>query len=299
MASPWRMRTPSRSRSRPRTPASGAGDGRLCRGGRRRGTDAVHGSSGMPLGAPVAGRPGWPFAAKAGSSDPHRTVRRDGRRIRRSPSVAGSVPRRTTPAHALDVTPRRFDAPDEGTVGVHDPPFGSWTGRGRVSADRPGSAGRVSCRAGRPDGVAREASAMGLLDGKKALIFGVANDHSIAWGIAQALHAEGAFVGFSSVESLHRPAGPPARRAARVDLRRAVRRPGRRADRSGSSIAGATPMATSTSSSTPSPSPSARTSRARSSTRRATASPSPSTSPPTRSSRSSGRRGRCSTAVRA
>jgi enoyl-[acyl-carrier protein] reductase I len=43
---------------------------------------------------------------------------------------------------------------------------------------------------------------MGLLDGKKALIFGVANDHSIAWGIAKALHAEGAFVGFSSVESL-------------------------------------------------------------------------------------------------
>jgi enoyl-[acyl-carrier protein] reductase I len=43
---------------------------------------------------------------------------------------------------------------------------------------------------------------MGLLDGKTALIFGVANDHSIAWGIAQALHAEGATVGFSSVESL-------------------------------------------------------------------------------------------------
>ena len=43
---------------------------------------------------------------------------------------------------------------------------------------------------------------MGLLEGKKALIFGVANDHSIAWGIAQALHAEGATLGFSSVESL-------------------------------------------------------------------------------------------------
>ena len=43
---------------------------------------------------------------------------------------------------------------------------------------------------------------MGLLDGKKALIFGVANDHSIAWGIAQALHEAGATVGFSSVESL-------------------------------------------------------------------------------------------------
>ena len=43
---------------------------------------------------------------------------------------------------------------------------------------------------------------MGLLEGRKALIFGVANDHSIAWGIAQALHAEGATVGFSSIESL-------------------------------------------------------------------------------------------------
>ena len=43
---------------------------------------------------------------------------------------------------------------------------------------------------------------MGLLDGKTALIFGVANDHSIAWGIAEAFHAEGAEVGFSSVESL-------------------------------------------------------------------------------------------------
>jgi enoyl-[acyl-carrier protein] reductase I len=43
---------------------------------------------------------------------------------------------------------------------------------------------------------------VGLLDGKKALIFGVANDHSIAWGIARALHDAGATLGFSSVESL-------------------------------------------------------------------------------------------------
>jgi enoyl-[acyl-carrier protein] reductase I len=43
---------------------------------------------------------------------------------------------------------------------------------------------------------------MGLLDGKNALVFGVANDHSIAWGIAKALHGEGASVGFSSIESL-------------------------------------------------------------------------------------------------
>ena len=37
---------------------------------------------------------------------------------------------------------------------------------------------------------------MGILDGKTALIFGVANDHSIAWGIAQAFHREGAKLGF-------------------------------------------------------------------------------------------------------
>jgi enoyl-[acyl-carrier protein] reductase I len=43
---------------------------------------------------------------------------------------------------------------------------------------------------------------MGLLDGRKALIFGVANDHSIAWGIAKAFHEAGAIVGFSSMESL-------------------------------------------------------------------------------------------------
>ena len=38
---------------------------------------------------------------------------------------------------------------------------------------------------------------MGLLSGKTALIFGVANDHSIAWGIAQAFHREGARLAFS------------------------------------------------------------------------------------------------------
>ena len=43
---------------------------------------------------------------------------------------------------------------------------------------------------------------MGLLDGRNALVFGVANDHSLAWGIAKMFHDEGAEVGFSSVESL-------------------------------------------------------------------------------------------------
>jgi len=41
-----------------------------------------------------------------------------------------------------------------------------------------------------------------LLEGKKALIFGVANDMSNAWGIAQAFHENGATVGFSSIEGL-------------------------------------------------------------------------------------------------
>ncbi len=38
---------------------------------------------------------------------------------------------------------------------------------------------------------------MGLLSGKKALIFGVANKYSIAWGISEALHGEGAALAFS------------------------------------------------------------------------------------------------------
>jgi len=42
----------------------------------------------------------------------------------------------------------------------------------------------------------------GLLSGKNALVFGVANDHSIAWGIAKALYDQGASVGFSSMAQL-------------------------------------------------------------------------------------------------
>ena len=37
----------------------------------------------------------------------------------------------------------------------------------------------------------------GLMKGKRGLIMGVANDHSIAWGIAQALHAHGAEMAFT------------------------------------------------------------------------------------------------------
>jgi enoyl-[acyl-carrier protein] reductase I len=38
---------------------------------------------------------------------------------------------------------------------------------------------------------------MGLLTGKNALIFGVANKNSIAWGITEAFHREGANIGLS------------------------------------------------------------------------------------------------------
>ncbi len=37
----------------------------------------------------------------------------------------------------------------------------------------------------------------GSMQGKRGLIMGVANDHSIAWGIAQAMHAAGAELAFS------------------------------------------------------------------------------------------------------
>ena len=38
---------------------------------------------------------------------------------------------------------------------------------------------------------------MGILQGKKALIFGVANKRSIAWGIAKAMYREGATIALS------------------------------------------------------------------------------------------------------
>jgi len=52
---------------------------------------------------------------------------------------------------------------------------------------------------------------MGLLAGKKAVVFGVANDHSIAWAIAQALHREGTELAFTyPAESIERRVRPLA-----------------------------------------------------------------------------------------
>ncbi|MBI5886633.1 MAG: enoyl-ACP reductase [Deltaproteobacteria bacterium] len=50
---------------------------------------------------------------------------------------------------------------------------------------------------------------MGILDGKKGVIFGVANERSIAWAVAQALHKEGMELAFTyagaALESRVRP----------------------------------------------------------------------------------------------
>ena len=41
----------------------------------------------------------------------------------------------------------------------------------------------------------------GLMEGKRVMVFGVANERSIAWGISQAMHREGARLGFNYVGS--------------------------------------------------------------------------------------------------
>lgn len=53
----------------------------------------------------------------------------------------------------------------------------------------------------------------GLMAGKRGLIMGVANDHSIAWGIARTLHAHGARLAFTyQGEALGRRVAPLAAR---------------------------------------------------------------------------------------
>ena len=52
---------------------------------------------------------------------------------------------------------------------------------------------------------------MSLLHGKKGVVMGVANDHSIAWGISKKLSDEGAELCFTyQGESLHRRVKPLA-----------------------------------------------------------------------------------------
>lgn len=58
---------------------------------------------------------------------------------------------------------------------------------------------------------------MGLFDGKKGLVFGIANDHSIAWAITEQLHAQGATMGFT-----HLPDKDPERPRMERRLRKLV-----------------------------------------------------------------------------
>jgi enoyl-[acyl-carrier protein] reductase I len=64
-------------------------------------------------------------------------------------------------------------------------------------------------------------SVSGLMKGKRGLIMGVANNHSIAWGIAQALHEAGAELAFSYQGDLFRkrvvPLVEPLKPAALID----------------------------------------------------------------------------------
>jgi enoyl-[acyl-carrier protein] reductase I len=52
---------------------------------------------------------------------------------------------------------------------------------------------------------------MGFLTGKRALIVGLATDRSIAWGIAKAMHREGAELAFSHIERMADRVVPLAR----------------------------------------------------------------------------------------
>lgn len=58
---------------------------------------------------------------------------------------------------------------------------------------------------------------MGLCAGKKGIVFGIANDHSIAWAITEALHKEGAVMGFT-----HLPDKDPERRRNESRVRKLV-----------------------------------------------------------------------------
>jgi enoyl-[acyl-carrier protein] reductase I len=59
---------------------------------------------------------------------------------------------------------------------------------------------------------------MGLMAGKKGIILGVANDKSIAWGIAQRLHAEGASLAFTYLNEVFEKRVRPLAESINADL---------------------------------------------------------------------------------
>ena len=58
---------------------------------------------------------------------------------------------------------------------------------------------------------------MGLFSNKIGLVMGVANDHSIAWAMSEALYAEGAELGFTHLPS---PSGERPGSSSRTSTRR-------------------------------------------------------------------------------
>src|SRR5919204_2136233 len=156
-----------------RTRARVAGDGR----GR---PPCASGPSASPAAAPggqAAHRGGPGAGGAAGRCD---DLRR-GLVLVNGPSRRATGPASTvrTGAAATSAAPVRLSwlpAPRRRCYPVHDA-----RSRSRWRAVRY----RVLCVGGRED-------IMGLLDGKTAVIYGVANHRSIAWGIAQAMQREGA-----------------------------------------------------------------------------------------------------------
>ena len=114
--------------------------------------------------------------------------------MKRANSVAAEKP-----AKATVIGSAVAGAPEQPVAeGVHSPGVQSSIRSGAMAAAvevaKVVAKPRVSKRLVRP---ADDCEHSGMLSGKKALVFGVANDHSIAWGIAKALYDQGAEVGFS------------------------------------------------------------------------------------------------------
>ena len=119
-------------------------------------------------------------------------------KMKRTSSAAANKPAKATGAASAEA-----GAPKPAAATVPSPAVHSSIRSGALAAavEAPAVVAkpRVSKRLVRP---ADDCEHSGMLSGKKALVFGVANDHSIAWGIAKALYDQGAEVGFSSMASL-------------------------------------------------------------------------------------------------
>jgi enoyl-[acyl-carrier-protein] reductase (NADH) len=104
--------------------------------------------------------------------------------------------------------PRPADAGHPGAPVAGDPQRRGLTGLFGTERRRPdfwmGKLGGASCRM---IGPRRKGTRMGLMAGKQGLVMGVANDRSLAWGIAKAAHAEGARLAFHLSGRCARQAG--------------------------------------------------------------------------------------------